>query len=198
MPIYRISLVYMYYAKPPTKKTPDPYAEVRTFVFKTHPLTRLELQTIKKGLRAITERTVRLFSIYDALLKDRTYHEEEMKMESIEGKIVAEIHGFEVEEVDYDEVAEYFKSRGRYEIPKVIPFDVPFRYVRFYSLDGEVKAEYNEWDIREKEKEPFVAARILSREMIRFLQEEYFPLLRELEEYRERYEKIIEKIRGGV
>ncbi|MEM1543710.1 MAG: hypothetical protein QXP52_02260 [Candidatus Aenigmatarchaeota archaeon] len=203
--IYRISLVHMYYSKPPTTNTPNPFAELRVFVFKDHPLSLLELNTLKRGLKAILERLAMMIqSINIASIQGRVVVEEGQEVTSIDGNIITEIHGFEVEEVDYDEVAQYFRSRFEDETPPTIPFDVPFRYVRFYDLDGDIKTEYNEWDLREieRESEVDVARRVLSKEMIRFLQKEYFPVLREMrediEKYEEEYEKMIKKLRGGV
>lgn len=189
----------MYYSRPPSDKTPQPFAELRVFVFKDHPLTMFEINTIKKVLKEIIERlAVTIESINHAILQGKVLVSEDQEVIPIDGKIVTEIHGFEVEEVDYDEVAQYFRSRFADETPSTIPFDIPFRYVRFYDLDGEIKTEYNEWDLIEAEKQIDVMRRILSKEMIRFLQEEYFPIVREIEEYRKRYEELIEKIRGGV
>lgn len=199
--IYRISLVHMYYGLPPSERTPKPFAELRVFVFKDHPLSLIEINTLKKGLRAILERlAVSIQSINIASLQGKVSVEEDQEVKMFGGKIITEIHGFEIEEVDYDEVAKYFKSYFVYETTPTIPLDEPFRYVAFYDHNQEIRAEYDEWDIRriEKESEIDIARRILSKEMIRFLQEEYFPVLRELEEYRKRYEKIIEELRGGV
>ena len=196
--VYRISLVYMFYSIPPSKKTPTPFAELRVFVFKEIPLTTFQLNVLKAGLRAILDRLMRIFwsLSYAREIKRRADFEEEIKQQEFGGRIVTEIHGFEVEDIDYDEVSEWFMSYdGVDETPAVIEFDVPFRYVRFYDEYGGIKKEYNEWDIRGMEREEDIVAREMSMRLIKFFQQEYLPVLKRIEEYARRYEEMIEALR---
>jgi len=70
------------------------------------------------------------------------YHRDEMEIDTIRVKPSMEIRGFEVEMVDLDEVLEYFRG-----VKKTLKFNKPYRYARFYSPEGEIRKEYDEWDI---------------------------------------------------
>jgi hypothetical protein len=194
MAIFRCSLVHEYSALEPKKETPLPFCEFRVFIFKNRPLTLIEQITIKRVLRTILEKMRYLFwSIAHAMAVTRNvgYDEKTEFNFPIRGNIVTEIHGFEVEEVDYDEVAQYFRSNGTPIMPERIPFDIPYRYACFYDEYGMPKAEYNEWDIQRMETSMSIERRALSYKIISFLQEEYFPILRAVEEMRMRYEEML-------
>jgi hypothetical protein len=198
MPIFRCSLVYEYTAFEPSITTPTPFCEARVFIFKDRPLSVFEYRRIYNVLKAILDRlhyTFGYLSWSEVMTRSTTHEEREEANFPIRGKIATEVHGFEVEEVDLDEVAQYFRSNGVPEVPKVIPFDIPFRYVCYYDEHGLPKAEYNEWDIQRMESSIDVEMRMMGYRIIQFLQEEYFPALRIVEELTRKYEEMFRMIR---
>jgi hypothetical protein len=56
------------------------------------------------------------------------------------------------------------------------------------------KKEYNEWDIQQMEASIDVEARMMGYRIIQFLQEEYFPVLRIVEELTRKYEEMFRLI----
>jgi len=200
MPVFRCSLVYEYSAVEPSVETPTPFCELRAFIFKDRPLSVFEYRRIYNVLKAILDRLH--YGIFWSLSyagevrRTATYDEREEANFPIRGRIVTEVHGFEVEEVDLDEVAQYFRSNGVPEMPRTIPFDIPFRYACFYDEHGLPRMEYNEWDIQEMETSIDVEARMVGYKIIEFLQEEYFPALRAIEELTRKYEEMFKMLRG--
>jgi hypothetical protein len=198
VPVFRCSLVYEYSSREPSTSTPTPFCEMRAFIFKDRPLSAFEYRRIYNVLKAILDRLH--FGIFWSLsfaenIRGAAVSEERPEINfPIRGNIVTEVHGFEVEEIDFDEVAQYFRSNGVPEVPKTIPLDIPFRYACFYDEYGMPKKEYNEWDIQQMEASIDVEARMMGYRIIQFLQEEYFPVLRIVEELTRKYEEMFRLI----
>lgn len=145
--LYRVSLVHMWYAIPPSRDTPVPFAELRVFFFLVRKPTMDEIAIAKRGMRKILKGMLYVFSsITDAVDAGRADFKEEMGVDEVRGRIRTEIRGFEVEAVDLDEVLEWFRRPVR-----TLRILENYRYARFYDIFGEIKAEYDEWDIRKHE-----------------------------------------------
>jgi hypothetical protein len=184
----------MFYSVPPSKVTPTPFAELRVFFFMETEPTRSELIIAKRGMKVILERLMDVFfTLPYAIDKGRADYEEEMSMDGIRARIRTEIHGFEVEEVDVDEVSKWFKERH-----KVLRLLENYRYARFYNEDGTIKKEYDEWDIREAERRMEVEMYREVGRRITLLYGEIVEYMRKLEESRREYERLIEELRRMV
>jgi len=144
--IYRVSLVKMLFSKYVKRGTPSPFVEMRAFIFsKTKPTMREEI-LYRKGLEAVINNTENLFvSIVDAKKQNLLDSPEWSSIET-QGidtetpptqRVVMEIDGFEVEEVDIDEVSKYYKSEK-------MEFDEIYRYVAFFDQNGEITYDYDE------------------------------------------------------
>lgn len=149
--VWRISLVKMLYSKSNRirKGTPNPFVEIRAFIFsKTKPTIREE-KIYKRGFEAVINNTENLFvSIVEAKRQDALDDPEwsDLEEEMIRAEypktqpiVDMEIDGFEVEEVDIDEVTKFFKGEK-------LEFDEIYRYVAFYNPDGTISFEYDEHD----------------------------------------------------
>jgi len=153
--IFRISLVKMLYSKPSRirRGTPNPFVEIRAFIFsKTKPTFREEM-LYKKGLEAVINNTENLFSsIVEAkkqdALDDSEWKDLETEPVSTEypatPRVEMEIDGYEIEEVDIDEVSDWFAKNN---IPDKLEFDSIYRYVAFFNPDGTIEYEYGEPEI---------------------------------------------------
>ncbi len=150
--IWRISLVKMLYSKPNRKRrgTPDPFVEIRAFIFSRTKPTVKEEMLYRKGLDAVINNTENLFtSIVDAKRQDALDDPEwgDLTTEGISTetpttpRVEMEIDGYEVEEIDLDEVSQYYKG------DKMI-FDEIYRYVSFREPDGSIGFDYDENDIQ--------------------------------------------------
>lgn len=146
--IYRLSYVKMYYSTVEGGQTPTPFAEVRAFLFTKMRPTRIGEEMIKKRLRDAIEKMMPLFfTLTEAEAMGKAYYEtkqelSEMAVTKKEGEIKVEIDGFEVADVDVDEVLEFFKGKR-----VKITYDDVFRYVRF-DYDTRPSKEYDEYEIR--------------------------------------------------
>jgi uncharacterized protein YecE (DUF72 family) len=138
----------MFYSVPPSEVTPKPFAELRVFFFTDKKLTREDLIIAKKSMATILKRLMIVFhTLPYAIELKRADYEEKQELDLIRGKLITEIHGFEVEEIDIDEVSQWFKERK-----KRLLLNEMYRYARFYRKDGTIKREYDEWDIRKLEE----------------------------------------------
>jgi len=153
--IWRVSFVRMYYSKPEYKKrTPDPFVELRVFVFRKTEPTQIEKQTIKDYFSKILDSLEILFpSIveskeYKKVLRDEKTEQTILRIKKkTTERVTIEIDGYEIEQIDFDEAMKFFKGRS-----KRIIFNKPYRYVAFFDTDGEIKKDYNEFEIRRMEK----------------------------------------------
>lgn len=154
--VWRISMVKMLYAKPSRVKkgTPEPFCEIRAFIFsKTKPTAREEM-LYKKGLKAVINNTENLFiSIVDAKKEDALDDPEwgDLEKQTVDTefpktpKVEIEIDGYEVEEIDLDEVAQWVKEDR-------LHFDFIYRYVAFREPDGTIGHDYDEEDCQAIER----------------------------------------------
>lgn len=189
--VYRISLVWMFYTTKVGGKTPTPFAELRVFFFTDRKPTLDELRIARAGMREILDALFEIFtSLAMAIDMKAVNYDEDMPVTSISAKIKTEIEGFEVEEIDFDEVMEYFKTEKRR-----FKFFENFRYARFYKPDGSIKREYDEFDIRRYETVPILREkREVGAEITKMI-DEIWVFMRQLETSRKEYERMIERLR---
>jgi len=155
--VWRISLVKMLYGENSrkTSKTPDPFCEIRCFVFSHNKPTIREEKLYVKGLEAVINVTENIFlSIVDAKKKGgidedeaewSKLAEEPISIVPPSPPIEMEIDGMEVEEVDVDEVRKFFKGDS-------ISTDELYRYVAFFRPDGSINLDYDEDEIKRIER----------------------------------------------
>jgi hypothetical protein len=175
--VFRISLVKMVHAKYPRKDTPEPFMELRSFIF----LDRLPAGIYLGNLRKSLDSSIRemMEKVLPHIFKGKEGNYEYMEQEP-KGQInlkqktryfKVEIDGFEVEQIDLDEI---FSERLYWNVKGYrMPFDHTFfnksrigrvlsdreklglttrriyRYMAFYDEDGDIKGEYDEGDLRE-------------------------------------------------
>ncbi|MCD6413579.1 MAG: hypothetical protein J7L54_05495, partial [Elusimicrobia bacterium] len=123
---YRVSLVWMFYAKKPRRYTPDPFAEFRAFV-----VTRTPKKYPESVLKKVLLNLVKLFSSVERSWKNKLIYIGDARMnplaESPEEaeRVNFEIFGYEVEKIDRDEVEATLNTTGLPR-PKI---DRIYRYV---------------------------------------------------------------------
>lgn len=151
--IWRISVVRCYYAiEPKTRRTPTPFCEIRAFIFFKKRPTQLMLNLTRERLKRQIELTEKLidsirrvkFEIPEETGKEIVYWTTDADDHIIEVKkkreeIKLEIDGYEVEDVDRDEILAFFKT-----MKKRISFNTIYRYVAFFEPDGSIGFEYDE------------------------------------------------------
>ena len=165
---YRVSLVWMFYAKKPRRYTPDPFAEFRAFV-----VTRTPKKYPENMLREVLLKLVKLFPSIEQSWKDKAIYVGDRHMNPLAEtpeeaeRVNFEIFGYEVEKIDRDEVDATLKTTGlpKPKIDRIYRYvalfrgrageKVPSRVVRTlskYLLGAElqpfVRIEYNEKKIR--------------------------------------------------
>lgn len=159
--IWRISAVRMFYAVTIKKKTPTPFCEIRAFMFtKKRPIS-LMLNIIKERLTREIEITERLLDSInrvkyviptetgrDVVYWSTDYEEHELEVKKKFGTIKVEIDGYEIEDIDADEVMSMFKK-----MKKNIAFNFIYRYVAFFDTSGNIGFEYDEDYIAKLEME---------------------------------------------
>jgi hypothetical protein len=186
---YRISVVKMVHAKYPAKATPEPFSEIRSYVFlKTLP-TGVRLSNLRRSLESSLKEIMDklLPHIYKGKMGDYTFDTQEPKaaisVKTLTKFFKIEIDGFEVEPVDIDEVLveKLFWTIKGYRIPfdhhlfterriedvatgrKKLSLRTlrVYRYMAFYDEDGNIKGEYDEGDISEMLKKVYLVERRL-------------------------------------
>jgi len=120
---YRNSLVKMFYASKPKKKTPKPFAEFRVFLFET---------------RKISNRS-RIIKVLNTTMK----YFPSISFANRKGLLRVVIEGEELEEIDEDELQINFKTTGW----KKLEFNRCYRYVAFFKKDGTIRKDYNDKQI---------------------------------------------------
>jgi hypothetical protein len=152
---FRISYVRSYSAEQYHKKgsTPEPFCELRAFIFLPRKPTIIELKQINNGLEQVINYTETLFqSIYDAkeadsLEQDDKLVEYEVRTRfSTTPKVVMRIDGFECEKLNVDEVAKHFRE----DVDKIRTFEI-YRYIAFANPDGTISYEYDENAVKSME-----------------------------------------------
>jgi hypothetical protein len=147
----------MYYSSSPkSTKTPDPFCEIRVFVFLKDRPTMVGYNMIKERLgRKIlaTERLFQSINYVKNVLKNVVYWEDADDIHSLSVKkkedgVKVEIDGMEIEKTDIQEAEKFFSK-----FKKRIILGKEYRYVAFFSSDGSIKKEYSEDEIAEIETE---------------------------------------------
>jgi hypothetical protein len=139
----------MFYAEAKKKNTPEPFCELRAFIFTPNKPTIHELKMVNSGLEQVINYSENLFqSIYDAkeagaILSEDKLHESPVRMlagATPRAKMV--IEGYEIQPIDVDEVAKHFKD----DVDKLKFFEI-YRYCAFAEADGSIIYDYDEQDI---------------------------------------------------
>lgn len=175
--VFRVSLVKMVHAKFPKKSTPEPFMEMRAFVFLNQLPVGIYMANLRKSLNSSINDMID--KILPHIFKGKEGNYEFMEQEP-KGQInlkqktrffKVEIDGFEVEPIDLDEIfterlywivkgyrlpfEHTFFTKGR--IGKVLGGKEKlglatgrvYRYMAFYDEDGDIRGEYDEGDVRE-------------------------------------------------
>lgn len=218
--IFRVSYVRMYYAtykKRPA--TPEPVVELRVFFYTDIMPRPEELENLKKGMKSTIDRMELLMNReYQRVMgseETKSSLQEAKELDTVEphedwdnSPIVVrrpvrpsakmEIDGWEVEEVDLDEMRYGWKEEN---VPSFFEFRLPYRYIAFFDENGNIKVgafgqryEYDEVDIRAwEDRARLVEIRdIMARLVGRFYDIMLFT--RRLEESRRKYEEMIKKL----
>ena len=151
--IYRCSVVRVYSSKPTKKKyTPEPFCELRAFVFLPNKPSIYELKLLNNGLTQVVNYTENLFHSVqmaidlDSIETDERMYEEGVRVQPATPQSFIQIDGYEASQLDRDEVERMFGSRQ-----KIHFFDIQ-RYVAFYDQFGIPSKEYDEADCADIEK----------------------------------------------
>jgi hypothetical protein len=138
-----------------TDRTPDPFAELRVFVFLDHKPSIYELKLLKGGLTQIINYTENLFqSIYDAkeanaiIPHDRMEEPYPIRIMPATPRAKMEIDGWEVAKIDFDEVSKFFEEDSN----EKLRLNKPYRYCAFADGYGNIEYEYPEKKIQEIER----------------------------------------------
>jgi hypothetical protein len=148
--IFRISVCRIYSSKPTHKKqqTPEPFCELRAFVFLPKKPSIYELKLLNNGLTQVVNYTENLFQSIqvatdlDSIEVDERMYEEGVRVQPATPQSFLEINGWSAEEIDRDEVERMFGSRQKLNF-----FDIQ-RYVAFYDQSGQPQKEYDENDCK--------------------------------------------------
>lgn len=171
--VFRVSLVKMTYARVPKATTPEPFCEMRAFIFLDKLPAGVYLATLRRTLDSAIQ------EIIDKVLPHIFYRREgnyqfaeqtpkaQINLRQLTRFFKVEIDGLEVEPIDLDEIFTerlywdrvsfdhtLFKREriGRVitgkEKLKLITRRV-YRYLAFYNEDGSIKGEYDEGDLRD-------------------------------------------------
>lgn len=176
--VYRVSLVVMIFASEIKRNTPSPFMELRSFLFLDRIPTPMEEIRIKAALKFSIEEVMQKFlphifmtdkQDYNMISQQTARPVNLMTKAQLTRMTRIEIQGYEVEPMDIDEVLNesiYWKElngrmehglfsvdtrdtvkRGRKRLQLVTNYI--YRYVAFYTEDGEIKRDYDEFEIRD-------------------------------------------------
>jgi len=152
--IFRVSVCRIYSSKPTHKKnqTPEPFCELRAFVFLPKKPSIYELKLLNNGLTQVINYTENLFQSIQVAMDmnsietDERMYEEGVRVQPARPQSFLEINGWSAEEIDRDEIERMFGSRQ-----KINFFDIQ-KYIAFYDQNGEIHKEYDSSDIDEIER----------------------------------------------
>ena len=152
--IWRISVCRIYSAKPTHKKqeTPEPFCELRAFVFLPKKPSIYELKLLNNGLIQVVNYTENLFQsiqvAYDqnSIETDEQMYEEGVRVQPATPQSFLQIDGYEISKLDEDEIHRMYRDRE-----KIHFFDIQ-RYTAFYDQFGNIHKEYDSTDITQIEK----------------------------------------------
>ena len=153
---WRVSYVRMYYSESShkTDRTPDPFSELRVFIFLDHKPSIYEQKLLNRGLEQVVNYTENLFqSIYDAkeanaILPHDRVEEDPIRIIPATPKAKMVIEGFEAQKVDYDELSKYFNE----DTSQKLRLNKPYRYCAFADGYGNIEYEYDETAIQDIER----------------------------------------------
>jgi len=164
--IWRFSCVRMYYTALKKGMTPDPFCDFRAFMFLHNKPTPAEEAMIKRRLEKEIDELIRTTFTFQAaaIMKGSIVSDDKTMLDRIDavkghdGRLKIEINGYEAELIDLIEMKTFVENntvRNRLFKRKLkkLPFNRVFRYVCFYSSNGEIKAEYDELDLFLMERE---------------------------------------------
>lgn len=141
----------IYSAKPTHRKqnqTPEPFCELRAFVFLPKKPSIYELKLLNNGLTQVVNYTENLFQSINMAIDqnsietDERMYEEGVRVQPATPQSFLEVTGHEISKLDEDEVHKHFGSRTRINF-----FDIQ-RYVAFYDQWGNPSKEYDESDCK--------------------------------------------------
>jgi hypothetical protein len=148
-----VSVCRIYSSKPVRKKTtPEPFCELRAFVFLPQKPSIYELKLLNNGLTQAINYTENLFQSIqvatdlDSIETDEALYEEGIRVQPATPQSFLEVTGYEISQLDKDEVEKHFGSSTKinfYEIQ---------RYVAFYDQFGKPDKEYDEINCKDIER----------------------------------------------
>jgi hypothetical protein len=159
--VLRLSVVRQYYKTDENKSsTPDPFCEIRVFTFFKNKPTQLQIRIKTNQMWRELERTERLFDSINLAKNELAAKGKEVvqwnnneqfnTLAAVKkaGHIKVMIDGHELEDVDVDEVMQFFNK-----LKHRIKFNYLYRYVAFFDNSGNIKAQYDEDAIQNIEAE---------------------------------------------
>lgn len=167
---YRTSLVRMFYASQQAKdnskkstSTPDPFLELRVFLISPIRLPSGDLRKIRMAMSLIIDNMVKRLIEFDLLkaTEDGLYEFDTRTDDDTLGVVPItphwkmQIDGFEVERIDENELRDkFFQHTPMPRTDKIeLDFNKEYRYMAFFDPMGNIKWDYDEFEIRKLLKE---------------------------------------------
>jgi hypothetical protein len=132
------------------KTTPEPFCELRAFVFLPQKPSIYELKLLNNGLTQAINYTENLFQSIqvaqdmDSIETDEALYEQGIRVQPATPRTIFEINGFECQSIDAEEIQKHFSD----ERQRLKFFEV-YRYTAFYNQSGMPEKEYGEQEILE-------------------------------------------------
>lgn len=174
--VYRVSLVSMSFASAIRRSaTPSPFLELRSFVFLDKIPNPTQELRIKRALKEAIENDLMhdfLGHIFESGRQDQSFSflsrqtAKPISLKQITNRFRIEIEGYEVEQIDLDEIMHeniywsespiqgnidhHFFKYQRVQGGQRLHLNVNqvYRYVAFYNDQGDIDGEYDEFEIR--------------------------------------------------
>jgi hypothetical protein len=146
--------VRVYSSKPTHRKqnqTPEPFCELRAFIFLPKKPSIYELKLLNNGLTQVVNYTENLFQSIQVAIDqnsietDEKLFEEGVRIQPATPQSFLQIDGYEISQLDRDEVERMFGNSQK------IHFHDIKRYVAFYDQWGSPSKEYDSSDIESLE-----------------------------------------------
>jgi hypothetical protein len=134
------------------KTTPEPFCELRAFVFLPQKPSIYELKLLNNGLTQTINYTENLFQSIqvamdmDSIETDEALYEQGVRVQPATGKSIVQIDGYEASEIDRNELERMFGNNQK------VHFHDIHRYVAFYDQFGNIHKEYDSTDINDIER----------------------------------------------
>jgi len=153
--VFRISLVEMISATEKKKSTPTPFCEIRAFIFLEKLLPQMQMAALKNMLKRNIEKVKTDFLPHIFFTDKNEYDGRELHqvtdftLGDVNRRARVIIEGYEVQEIDIDEIVDAHFKQSRKEYGRQLPIktDIIYKYVAFYTDDGMISREYDNWDI---------------------------------------------------